>query len=364
MRNQIIDYLLVLTIIWFSTGSICRADQVSWQQHIDAGLNAIKQNQDGEAEKEFSLAIAEAEKDGPNNEHLAHSLNNLGAVYLKEGKDKEAEPIINRAVELAKQVYGSDSATTVFFAKNLFPIYLGKHEIDKAEENARWRLEVNEKKLGPLSPEVADSLFALAQVLDTKQKYSEAEPLYRRALVIDSNVLGNSAPLVQDIRRRLDRVQSLLRPQTGKLESARASAFTAVQAGDYSTALPILKDIVDQAPHSAMANWDYGGTLFSSASRYYTKGKNPPFSDEAMPILKEAEVYLKKAAKQFGESSPTEKVLKSQAYYLLGDIYHYAFDSIDKAESAYNKAIQINPKNDSAQRELNKLAAKRIDDNK
>ncbi len=146
--------------------------------------------------------------------------------------------------------------------------------------------------------------------------------------------------------------------QTESLESARTRAFTAVQAGDYSTALPILKDIVDQAPNIAMANWDYGATLFGSASKYYNKERNPRFSREAMPILKDAEGYLTKAAKQFDEETPTHKLLKSQSYYLLGDIYHYGFDSAKKAEAAYKRSLQINPTNDSARKELNILEAK------
>jgi tetratricopeptide (TPR) repeat protein len=145
------------------------------------------------------------------------------------------------------------------------------------------------------------------------------------------------------------------------LTSERSKALAALANGQYSVAMPILKHIVDEKPNEAMANWDYGGLLFASAGQYYTKGNNPPFSSEAIPILKEATVYLKKASTKFGQETVQERVLKSQAYYLLGDIYHYGFDSLDKAAASYKKAVEFNPKNNIAQKELdlveNKIAS-------
>ncbi len=69
-------------------------------------------------------------------------------------------------------------------------------------------------------------------------------------------------------------------------------------------------------------------------------------------LKKEAATYLEKAASMFTTTDIKAKVLKSQAYYLLGDIYHYGLVSLTKAKDDYQMAVNILPQNKSAQNEL------------
>ena len=71
-----------------------------------------------------------------------------------------------------------------------------------------------------------------------------------------------------------------------------------------------------------------------------------------MPTLKEAVVYLEKAAKTFPKDNPKDRIFKSQAYYLLGDIYHYGLVSLSKAKDDYQMAVDSLPQNETAQKEL------------
>jgi tetratricopeptide (TPR) repeat protein len=52
-------------------------------------------------------------------------------------------------------------------------------------------LLIREKTLGTDHPDVATSLNNLALLYSTTGKYSEAEPLYKRALEISEKALGN-----------------------------------------------------------------------------------------------------------------------------------------------------------------------------
>jgi hypothetical protein len=65
-------------------------------------------------------------------------------------------------------------------------------------------LAINEKALGPDHPAVAISLNNLAWLLQLKGNYTEAEPLYLRAMAIDDKVLGPNHPNTRQVQRNLD----------------------------------------------------------------------------------------------------------------------------------------------------------------
>ena len=51
-------------------------------------------------------------------------------------------------------------------------------------------MAIDEKALGPDHPNVAIDLNNLGVLYDAQGKYSEAEPLFKRALAIDEKALG------------------------------------------------------------------------------------------------------------------------------------------------------------------------------
>ena len=64
----------------------------------------------------------------------------------------------------------------------------------EAEPLLQRALDIREKALGPEHPDVADSLNNLAVLYHDQGKYGEAEPLYQRALAIDEKALRPRAP--------------------------------------------------------------------------------------------------------------------------------------------------------------------------
>jgi tetratricopeptide (TPR) repeat protein len=83
----------------------------------------------------------------------------LAMLYQAQGKDEQAEPLLQRA------------------------------------------LAICEKQLGPEHPSTAQSLNNLAGFYDEQGKYEQAEPLYKHALQIREQSLGLQHPRAQQTRQ-------------------------------------------------------------------------------------------------------------------------------------------------------------------
>ena len=132
---------------WLLVGLVCLATAAygqgsPWETYMAAGDKAYHEGDYPEAVKEWVAAVKEAEGFGPQDPRLATSLNDLGEVYLLQGRYAEAEPLLKRA------------------------------------------LAIRENALGPEHPKVATSLNNLAEAYRYRERYAAAEPLHKRALAI------------------------------------------------------------------------------------------------------------------------------------------------------------------------------------
>ena len=155
------------------------ARDTPWDRYNTAGGQAYEQGNYAEAEKQWSAALPEAEKFGPQDPRLATSLNNLAALYRAQGKYAQAEPLYRRS------------------------------------------LAIREKALGPEHPDVAGSLNNLAALYRAQGKYAEAEPFYRRSLTIWEKALGPEHPAVA---QSLENYAALLRKMGREEEAAEMEA--------------------------------------------------------------------------------------------------------------------------------------------
>ncbi len=172
---------------WLLVGLVClalwpahaSAQGGQWDTLNAAGIEAYQHGDYAEAEKQFGVALNEAEGFGPQDPRLGTSLNNLAVVYEDLGRYAEAEPLYNRA------------------------------------------LAIREKALGPDHPRVATSLNNLALLYHAQGKYAEAEPLYKRALAIQEKALGPEHP---DVATSLENYAALLRETGRSAEAAEMEA--------------------------------------------------------------------------------------------------------------------------------------------
>lgn len=118
--------------------------------------------------------------------------------------------------------------TVLDLEQALVEVYRSQGKYSEAEPLFKRALAIREKTLGPTNPDVASSLNNLAALYHDEGKYSEAEPLYKRALAIWEKALGSDHP---DVAQSLENYAALLRKTNREKEAAemetRAKAIRA-----------------------------------------------------------------------------------------------------------------------------------------
>jgi Tetratricopeptide repeat len=114
------------------------------------------------------------------------------------------------------------NATPVALLANQFALFLhARADSAQAEPLMRRALVIDEASFGPGHPNVARDLGNLAALLKATSRLSEAEPLMRRALAIDEASLGPDHPIVAI---RLGNLAEMLRDTNRALRGRTADA--------------------------------------------------------------------------------------------------------------------------------------------
>ncbi len=102
-------------------------------------------------------------------------LNQQVHKLFKQGKYREAIPLEEKAVELAKRVRGTEHPDTATSLNNLALLYKHINEYAKAEPLHQEALRIRQKVLGPEHSETATSLNNLAELYQDMGEYAKAE---------------------------------------------------------------------------------------------------------------------------------------------------------------------------------------------
>jgi tetratricopeptide (TPR) repeat protein len=116
---------------------------------------------------------------GPEHPDTATSLNNLAGLNDAQGRYEEAEPLLQRALEIREKVLGPEHPNTAQGLNNLAVLYDEQGRYEGAEPLHQRALEISEKVLGPEHPDIADSLNNLGLLYYAQGRYEEAERLTR-----------------------------------------------------------------------------------------------------------------------------------------------------------------------------------------
>ncbi len=181
------------------------------------------------------------------------------------------------------------------------PLYLNAHaeilwtlgRYSEAEPLYRRALAIDEKVLGREHPHVATSLNNLAFLLNKQGKYREAEPLYRQALAMDEKVYGREHP---EVATDLNNLAELLREQ-GKYTAAEPL---------YRRALAIREKKLGREHPEVAQSLNNLALLLDMQCKY----------TEAEPLLREAVAIDEKA---LGKEHPTTVKLRKNLNILLAE---------------------------------------------
>ena len=122
------------------------------------------------------------------------ALNQQTHRLFEEGKYHDAIPLSEKAIELAKRIYGPKIPKRRV-TLTIWPFYISQWaSTPKPSRFTQEALRIRQKMLGPEDPATAKSLNDLADLYQSMRAYAKAEPLYQEALRIRQKVLGPEDP--------------------------------------------------------------------------------------------------------------------------------------------------------------------------
>ena len=126
---------------------------------------------------------------GPVNADVAASVNNLGLLYLAQGRHAEAEPLLRRSLAIREQVRHPNVAGSVY---NLAALLQAAGRYAEAEALFLRLLAMREQSVGTGHPSYAAALESLALLYVAQGRDAEAQPLLQRAAEIGET--GSRSP--------------------------------------------------------------------------------------------------------------------------------------------------------------------------
>jgi CHAT domain-containing protein/Tfp pilus assembly protein PilF len=161
---------------------------------------ALSLQQAGKYDEALKLALGalalEENDSKANPSDVANSLLLAAEIYLDQGNNLNAEPLLERALSIREQTFGNEHPDVAVVLNDLALLCIRKGESWRAETFYRRALGIREKTLNPDHPDLALSLNNLAVLYDRRGEFWKAEPLYERALAIREKVLGQEHPHV------------------------------------------------------------------------------------------------------------------------------------------------------------------------
>lgn len=144
-------------------------DQARWE----ATLSALAREIEGSLRAELA-------KESPDPAAVATESFWLAAVYLQQRRNREAAPLLLKALDLRSKKFGEDSIEAAEVLEKLSWIA----DDEKAEAVMLRVLQIREKVQGPEHRDVAATLRDLGMKSLSAKRYDAAEARYRRAVAI------------------------------------------------------------------------------------------------------------------------------------------------------------------------------------
>ncbi len=164
---------------------------------------------------------------GNNHLTVSESLHNLALLYNENGNYEKAGQLYQQALELRRKYLPPEDPR---IAESLYHVGMYNQRVhsdmDAAESFLRQSLEIRRAALGTQHEKVAESLRGLGGVLIAKGNYAEAREHYLEALDIQEKLLGEKHP------ETITTVNNL--------------AILKAWSGDYNEATSLLKESLEQ----------------------------------------------------------------------------------------------------------------------
>ena len=148
----------------------------------------------GRAEQSIrhAIAIRERSSTGDHETELVADFATLGVVLCGQGKCKQADQVVKRALRLCEPGNASCQVGLAAALTTLGAINVSRRRYGEAEDRYRAAIETLAAAYGPSNAMLVPVLAELASLYASRNRYSEAEAAGHRALEITSNELSDS----------------------------------------------------------------------------------------------------------------------------------------------------------------------------
>lgn len=220
--------------------------------------------------------------------------------YIKIGKDKTAEGIVQQALDIQARIdYGAKYTSLRLVLAN---IYQNTGRITQAESIYLEEIQNREKAIGAENPSLASDLRALASLYVKASRYSEAEPLLLRALTILQKSYG---PVNPDVAATLDALAHLQSKKGDKGEALKYSRKATAAIVSHATAVGNSAQEERYAYNTVGRHADYFRhhlTYLTEFKRIASIDSRGPVDEEAFEVAQWADLSLaSEAVEQMSE---------------------------------------------------------------
>jgi len=219
-RSLLLVATLASSFCAYTPGFAFSQSEEGWTLVERAGTEALEASEYGPAETLFKEAVGRSQAFGPADLRLAKSCGDLGRLYTIRGRFTEAEPYLEKELQIKKVALGEENGKIIPAMGSLVRFYLTYENSTKADpltaqmlasiadrlKAARAKTQVKAEKGAPLqgwcgtaAPEKTDDLIDWAITCDAvgndyrvRGNFDLAEKLFQTAMDLKTTVYGNN----------------------------------------------------------------------------------------------------------------------------------------------------------------------------
>jgi serine/threonine protein kinase/lipopolysaccharide biosynthesis regulator YciM len=287
---------------------------------------------------------------GANHLDTLHSKHNLAGLYYALGKYDPAEPLYQEVLAGFTAQLGADHPDTLRCKNNLVELYRAQGKYDRSETLFKEVLSTRAAQLGADHPDTLLSKNSLAGLYRAQGKYAEAEPIQQEVVAGFTALLGADHPATLISKHNLaglyhaqgkfDRAEPLFQQvvaaSTAQLgadhpDTLRSKNDLAVLYQDqekYDRAEPLYKEVLDARTSKLGAR--HPSTLISKHNLAWLYQAQQKY-DQAEPLYQEV---LAAFTTQLGADHPNTLYCKNN----LANLYQ-AQGKLDRAEPLFQQVL-------------------------
>jgi tetratricopeptide (TPR) repeat protein len=205
--------LLLLCLLMFCATMPVFAQEAHWETLNTRVKNLYTREKYAEALPIAEECLQAAEEAwGPNDYHVAFSLQDLAAIRSAQNDFAAAEPLAERALKTLEAATPPDPRKVANALNTLGSVYMKAGKLAEAESFAQRALEIQEKSLPPDDPDLGETLAGIADLYQMQfkyAKYGEMEEYYKRAIAILEKANGPKDPHLATVLGNFARVYSM-----------------------------------------------------------------------------------------------------------------------------------------------------------